>query len=173
VKRAPVTGGAAWLVSAVLSACGDGDQRETASQRPSVAEGTACPEQQVSCDGTCIDPIVPRADVLQQRVFARSCALSSSCHSGAAAPEELRLGSVDDLFATAVGESSRQAPTWLLIEPGQPQDSYLIRKLRNVELAAQSSSGAPSTSMPPPPNAALCEPKIRAIEAWILMGAPR
>jgi hypothetical protein len=138
-----------------------------------VDEGASCPAPQVSCGGACLDPIAPRADVILERVLQRSCALSSSCHSGAAAPEGLRLDSIDELFATAVGEPSRQLPTLSLVAPGRPQDSYLIRKLRGMELAAQSSAGAPSTAMPPPPSAALCEPKIQTLESWIRMGAPR
>jgi hypothetical protein len=161
-------------VSLALAACGDGSQGDQKGDRtPSSEEAASCPAPQVSCGGVCIDPIVPHADVIQERVFGRSCALSSSCHSGASAPEDLRLSSVDELFATALGKPSRQVPTLSLIEPSRPQDSYLVRKLRNMELAAQSSSGAPSTAMPPPPSAALCEAKIQAVEDWILMGAPR
>jgi hypothetical protein len=169
----PRRGRIALLVSLLLAACGDDPPAVTADDRSTSVEGEPCPAPQVSCGGTCIEPIAPRAEVIQERVFTRSCALSSSCHDGAAAPEELRLGSLDDLFASAVGRASRQMPELSLIEPGRPEDSYLIKKLRDMVIAAQSSSGAPSTAMPPPPSAALCEPKIRAIEAWITRGASR
>ncbi len=160
-----------WFVS-LLPACGEGG-KTSRERSTAIEEDEPCPQPQISCDGSCIDPIAARAEVIQERVFARSCALSSSCHAGASAQENLRLDSLDATFATAVGVPSQQVSTSLLIEPGAPQDSYLIRKLRNMALAEQASSGAPSTAMPPPPNAALCEPKIQAIEAWIRMGAPR
>jgi hypothetical protein len=161
------------LALASMFACDDEARSEgPGGGEPTLDAGGACPEGQVRCGG-CIDAIAPEAAALQTRVFSRSCALSDACHLGPAAQEGLSLVSLDDLFEGDRGRRSRQAPALPLIEPGDPAASYLVRKLRGVDLGKQNGTGAPSTAMPPPPSPALCEAKIVAIERWIRAGAPR
>jgi hypothetical protein len=139
---------------------------------PDAEVNHACPSGQIWC-GICIDAIEPTGDAIQKRVFAGSCALSKSCHGGLAPQEKLGLDSLDDVFEHAVGKRSKQRPELSLIEPGKPEQSYLVHKLRNLDLAATATDGDEATQMPPPPGAPLCESKIQAVEAWITAGAPR
>ena len=128
------------------------------------SEAGACAQGKVVCGAGCIDAISPRVDVLQERVFQRSCALARSCHTGSTPQAGLDLGSVDAIMAT-VGKPSTQLPTIPLFAPGRPDDSYVIHKLRGTH--------AQGTPMPPPPSSPLCEAKIQAVEAWIRAGAGR
>lgn len=169
------------LCAALCTACEDAALLPSAlapddAMRPQTEEwvdaGSSCPPGQIQCDG-CIDAIPATAEALQVRVFSRSCALSDACHTGSAAQEGLSLASLDTVFSSAVGKPSKQVPALALIEPGQPDRSYLIKKLRNTEIARQASTGERSTAMPPPPSPSLCEAKIAAVEAWIRAGAQR
>ena len=176
-STAAVVGCSLWGL-ALLLGCGEdhgSDVGASATAQGGIASSevaAACPDHQVDCDGSCIDEIPPTADAIQARVFERSCAFNA-CHGEQSAMEGLALGSVDDMFASAVGKPSQQAPSLALIQPGQPSASYLIRKLRNRDIAARASDGGPSTAMPPPPNPVLCGAKVDIIEAWIAQGAPR
>jgi hypothetical protein len=85
----------------------------------------------------------------------------------------MKLETLDDVFATAVDHVSKQQPTRKLIDPGHPELSYMLDKLRDMNIAAKASTGKPATRMPPPPSTPLCDPKIAAIEAWIKAGAKR
>ncbi|WP_437966351.1 PE-PGRS family protein [Sorangium sp. So ce260] len=101
------------------------------------------------------------ADV--QAILTASCA---GCH-GNAGPAAGGL----DLRANAAhgglvdGESTTCADR-VLVVPGMPSQSYIINKLRNVDLCAD---GKP---MPPPPAMALSEANIKKITDWICAGAP-
>ena len=70
-------------------------------------------------------PLAATLESIQVNVFDASC---TSCHSGAAAPLGLRLDSGSS-FVGLVGVSSRQVGSLLRVEPGNPDRSYLIRKL--------------------------------------------
>jgi hypothetical protein len=55
------------------------------------------------------------------------------------------------------------------VEPGRPEKSYLVNKLRGT----QSSVGGLAERMPPPTaGEPLTEEEILSIEAWISSGAP-
>ncbi|MET0340157.1 MAG: c-type cytochrome domain-containing protein [Polyangiales bacterium] len=123
-----------------------------------------CGPGKISCGATCIDAIASTAAAVQERVFGRSCGLSRSCHGGAAPQASLNLDSLDALFDRVVGKPAVEVPSLALIAPGSPEDSYVVRKMRNTH-------GSVGTVMPP--GAALCESKIVAVEAWIRAGALR
>ena len=129
-----------------------------------------CSDGEMPCDDDCIDEIAPTLEQVHQRIFARSCALSTSCHTGSAAKEGLDLGTVESTL-TFVGQESAQQPSLSIIEAGQPGESYLVKKLRGTDIAEKSSTGAAATQMPPPPSRPLCDAKIDVIEAWIAAGA--
>jgi hypothetical protein len=59
---------------------------------------------------------------------------------------------------------SNEVPDLFRVEPGNPDDSYIVRKLE----------GDPSivgTRMPPPPRAPLDQEEIDVIRQWIIDGA--
>lgn len=106
---------------------------------------------------------------LSASIFVPRCA-SASCHGGGPPPPSGVPVSLD----TAVGLSqlvsipSVQAPL-KLVEPGQPERSYLVNKLR----ATGASVGGLGDRMPPTyVGDALTEEEIQAVEAWISSGAP-
>jgi hypothetical protein len=106
---------------------------------------------------------------LSASIFVPRCA-TAACHGGGPPPPSGVPVSLD----TAVGWSqlvsvpSVQAPL-KLVEPGQPEKSYLVNKLR----ATASSVGGLGERMPPTyAGDALTEDEILAIEAWISGGAP-
>ena len=60
-----------------------------------------------------------------QPIFNKSCALSS-CHVPAAQFPDLSQG---DSYHAIVGVKSRQQARLQLIDPGDPNDSYIVRKI--------------------------------------------
>jgi hypothetical protein len=132
----------------------------------------SCDDGEMPCGEECIDVIEPRLFDLTNRVFSRSCGLAASCHMGVSAKEDLDLSSEDAVLA-AVDRASKQVPSAKLFDTASPEDSYVLRKLRGVDIAAMSSTGTATTQMPPPPSTPLCEEKIELIEAWVRAGAPR
>ena len=132
----------------------------------------SCAEGEMACDGDCIPVIEPVLEDLQKRIFSRSCGLAASCHMGVSPKEGLDLSSADATFGF-VDEPSMQMPSAKLFDTDSPERSYLLRKLRGVEIADQASTGVASTQMPPPPTSPLCAAKIDAIEAWVKDGAKR
>jgi hypothetical protein len=133
-------------------------------------EGPDCSDGEMPCDGECITEIAPTLTDIHARIVERGCALSASCHTGVRPKEGLDLTTPEGMLEF-VGKRSAQQPSLSVIEPGEPDRSYLIHKLRGEDIAASSSTGAAATRMPPPPTDPLCEAKIRILEAWIAAGA--
>lgn len=75
-------------------------------------------------------PLAPTLVSLQANLFDPFCI---TCHSGASAPLGLRLDAGNS-FNNLVGVRSRQT-SLLRVEPGDPDDSYLIRKLEGTASA--------------------------------------
>ena len=100
------------LMTALVAGCtaGSGDGLD-ASGRP-VGEGGNIPLEATLAS-------------IQANVFNPSCIV---CHAGAAAPLGLRLDK-DNSFTHLVGVSSSQDGSLLRVDPGDPDASYLIRKL--------------------------------------------
>ena len=110
------------------------------------------------CDDQCVPALEATAQSLAQEVFAKSCAFSS-CHSNAAsASAGLNLHNEEALL-DMIDRPSAQDPSKMLIVPGAPQSSYLIDKMRGINLY----SGTDSM----PPGSTLCESKIALVEEWI------
>jgi len=98
---------------------------------------------------------------IQDNIFKPSCV----CHAGAAAPQGLVLNT-DGALDLLVNRTSSQAPDLFRVEPGNPDDSYLIRKLE----------GGPDIvgfQMPPTElgEAHLAQEHIDVIRQWIADGA--
>lgn len=103
----------------------------------------------------------PTFTSIQETIFVPFCV----CHVGAAAPLGLVLDSAAT-FDLLVGTPSAQMSDLFRIEPGNPDDSYLIRKLE----------GGPSISgfqMPPTElgEQHLPQETIDLVREWIAAGA--
>ena len=102
----------------------------------------------------------PNFSEIQAEVFTPTCAVSG-CHTGAAAPEGLRLDEANS-FGMLVDVASSQVPSILRVAPGDPDNSYLIQKLEGTASAGvQMPEGGP-----PLPQAS-----IDVIRQWIIDGA--
>src|SRR5262249_3386172 len=95
---------------------------------------------------------------IQANVFTPFC---EQCHSGAGAPHGLRLDAANS-YALLVGVPSGEDAGLLRVKPGDPGNSYLIRKLEGT---ASSGERMPA-GLPPLPQA-----DIDMIRQWITNGA--
>ena len=92
-------------------------------------------------------------------VFAVSCALSG-CHSGGEPTADLSLEG--DFAARIIGVASGQRPDLKLVDPGNPDSSYLLIKVRgDDEIVSQQM----------PPDKVLPAEQVEIIRAWIASGA--
>jgi OmcA/MtrC family decaheme c-type cytochrome len=121
-----------------------------------VAHGLAPPSGGV---GTTFSSIV-------EGVLVPRCA-TAACHSGSP-PVAFPALDADVAWGAIVGVPSGQAGM-SVVEPGAPERSYLLYKLRGDAGAA---GGSVATPMPIGGDTPLDAADIAAIEAWILNGAP-
>ena len=98
---------------------------------------------------------------IQHNVFSAICI---ECHVGASAPQGLRLDEAN-AYNLLVGVPSNEKPELARVNPGNPDASYIIRKLE----------GGPDTvgSQMPLNRTPLPQPTINAIRVWIARGAQR
>lgn len=104
---------------------------------------------------------------LQARVFDTRCALGP-CHSSAAAAGGLVLESAfayDELVGITPSNDAARAAGLLRVAPGEPERSFLWRKLTNP--------GPGEGSRMPLGGEPLPEAELEEIRVWILAGAPR
>lgn len=120
----------------------------------------------VACDGgdgsglPDAGPLEPRFSSIQANVLTPNCAVTG-CHFGANAPQGLRLDPASS-YGLLVGVPSREEPGVLRIAPGDPDNSYLVRKVE----------GRASTGARMPLNApALPQSTIAVIRQWVSDGA--
>jgi len=100
-----------------------------------------------------------------QPYFDRQCVV---CHTGDDHMGELVLER-GLAYSQIVGVPAVQLPTYLRVEPGDPQGSYLFRKV----LGDHRQIGGVGWSMPPPSHPFLFVSEIdrEALRQWILEGA--
>ena len=103
-------------------------------------------------------PLAPTLASVQANVFNPSCIV---CHSGANAPQGLRLDAANS-FTNLVGVPSREDSSFLRVAPGDPGQSYLIHKLEGT-----ASSGAQMPLGGPP----IPQSTIDFVRQWITDGA--
>jgi hypothetical protein len=103
----------------------------------------------------------PTFSNIQQNVFSSICI---ECHTGIAAPEGLRLDSLN-AYSNLVNVRSTEQPNLFRVEPGNPDRSYIIRKL---EGGPDIIGGQMPLDRPP-----LDQLTINAIRLWIAQGAPQ
>jgi len=101
--------------------------------------------------------LAPTLESIQANIFDPSCIV---CHSGAGAPQGLRLDAANS-FINLVGVPSNEV-SLLRVSPGDPEQSYLIRKLEG----SASVGGQMPLGGPPIPQAT-----IDFVRQWILDGA--
>jgi hypothetical protein len=103
-------------------------------------------------------PLAPTLDSLQANVFDSYCVV---CHSGAGAPQGLRLDAASS-YASLVGVPSQEVGSLLRVEPGNADASYLIRKLEGTA----TEGGQMPLGAPPLPQST-----IDFVRQWITEGA--
>lgn len=107
------------------------------------------------------DP-TPTLGSVQTDIFNTSCAVSG-CHRGSNAPLGLDL-SAGNAHENLVNVPSEEMPELLRVDPGDPDDSYLVMK---IEGAPNIAGGRMPLGRPP-----LSDEQIERIRAWIEAGAP-
>lgn len=132
-------------ISAVLAACSGGG-----------SGGTTPPPPAPPAPPT-FNPVFSE---IQSNVFTVSCAVSG-CHQGAGAPQGLRLDDANS-YAMLVGMAASQVSSLNRVEPGDPDNSYLIQKLEGTAAVGQRMP----LNQPP-----LASTTINTIRQWITDGA--
>ena len=116
-----------------------------------------------------VDPsaIIPTWYGVQANIFARFCTM---CHAGASAPEGLSW-EVDQYDTIVTNQrSSNQISTMLEVDPGSPDTSYIVWKIRGEGPNGQPI--APGTVQMPATGVPLDQALIDVVVQWISDGAP-
>jgi hypothetical protein len=109
-------------------------------------------------------PIQPGAPVasdfqeIQETVFTPIC---TQCHIGSGAPQGLRLDAANS-YALLVNVASSEVPALMRVNPGNPDQSYLLQKIEG--------SAAVGGRMPLG-QAPLAQDRIDLVRSWIASGA--
>ena len=125
-----------------------------------VLDGSAGDDLTQGSDGSDSESELTEATLAQvSEIFSVSCALSG-CHSGAWPAAGLSLEG--DFATRIVGVASGQRPDFKLVNPGNPDSSYLLIKVRgNDEIVSQQM----------PPGGTLPAEQVETIRVWIASGA--
>jgi hypothetical protein len=115
--------------------------------------------QPISSGGSSGGPVTADFQSIQDNVFTPIC---SQCHIGASAPEGLQLDAAHS-YNLLVGVPSNEQPSFLRVKPGDPDNSYMVRK---IEKASGISGGQMPLGQTPLPQGT-----IDAIRQWISNGA--
>lgn len=102
----------------------------------------------------------PTFSEIQAGLFTPSCA-TVGCHSGANPDGDLNLEAANS-YAMLIGIASSQQPGVQLVNPGNPDMSYLVQKLENA-------AGITGGQMPP--SGTIPQPDIDVVRQWISDGA--
>jgi hypothetical protein len=106
-----------------------------------------------------------------QPIYNRSCATSTACHIGPTSGAGLQLQQ-GAAYGATVNQPSTQRPGLLIVKPGDPDASYLVRKIEGARGISgdQMPQGCPGT----PSGGAVCptNDEITAIRTWIMECAP-
>ncbi|MDX1455427.1 MAG: hypothetical protein R3217_08240 [Gammaproteobacteria bacterium] len=128
-----------------LTACGGGG-------------GSSGSDNDTMTDTTSVTVPDPTLTSIQENVFTPIC---TQCHVGASAPEGLRLE--DGMtYGMTVNVASSQVPSLDRIEPGDPDNSYLIQKIEGT---------AASGERMPRGGPFLSDDVVNAMRQWVTDGA--
>lgn len=112
----------------------------------------------------------PNLAAIRAEIFTQTCALSD-CHTGPSPAARMNLRD-DGVCNFLVGHSSCLFPNRVLVQPGKPELSFLVDKLRNRNLTMTPDPACATTNAQMPMSAVpLAEDKIVQIENWIRAGA--
>jgi len=146
VRRMTCAGAVAAL-ALTLAGCGGGSGEGLGADGRPLGEG-----------GGAAGDLVPTFASIQANVFTPVC---TGCHAGAAAPAGLRLDAGSS-YALLVGVASAEVGSLQRVERGNPDNSYLIRKLEgSAAVGARMPLGGPY----------LDQATIDVIRQWIADGA--
>jgi methionine-rich copper-binding protein CopC len=106
-------------------------------------------------------PVTADFQSIQANIFTPIC---SKCHIGASAPEGLQLDAAHS-YNLLVGVPSAEQPNLLRVKAGDPDNSYMVRKLEGP--TAGITGGQMPLGETPLPQAT-----INAIRQWVTNGAP-
>jgi hypothetical protein len=134
------------LAGALAAGCSGGD-------------GSSEPEPPQNPPPPSSPPFGANFSEIQAEVFTPTCA--ASCHTGAAAPQGLRLDEANS-YGLLVGVASMEVPSILRVAPGDPDNSYLIQKLEGTASVGEQ---MPLDGTPLP------QASIDVIRQWIIEGA--
>ncbi len=117
------------------------------------------------CSGQQKDPgkekLKPTLSSIQANVFDKNCT-SPGCHGGLQPQDELYLEDGQS-YRNLVNVPSIQIQDLLLVNPGEPDSSYLLDKLEGLKLVGERM---------PMGDSELPAEDIQAIREWIKQGAP-
>jgi methionine-rich copper-binding protein CopC len=105
-------------------------------------------------------PLTADFTSIQANVFTPIC---TKCHSGAGAPQGLQLDAAHS-YSLLVGVPSAEEPNLLRVKAGDPDNSYIIRKL-------EGGPGIVGVQMPADGPPYLPQATINVIRSWITNGA--
>ncbi len=142
------------LLAGLLTGCGAGSGEGLDEQ--------GLPSEDNGNGGNDTPPAPGTLAQLQADIFSPICA---QCHTGGGAPEGLRLDSEQSSYDSLVNQPSGQQPSVLRVAPGDPEGSYLLRKLEGADGI---DGGQMPLGMSP-----LSATRIAQVRDWIENGAPR
>src|SRR3982074_18966 len=105
-------------------------------------------------------PVTADFQSIQANVFTPIC---SVCHIGASAPQGLQLDAAHS-YNLLVGVPSNEQPSLLRVKAGDPDNSYMVRKIEGLPGIT---GGQMPLGLAPLPQAT-----INAIRQWVTNGAP-
>ncbi len=126
--------------------------------------GAGCGQRKLPFEPGVVTPPDPNATFtrVQNEVFTGNCAIAG-CHAALGAREGMNL-SAGAAYADTVGVPSLERPDLKRIEPGDPDRSYLVKKLR----------GDPDiTGLRMPDGGTLTPAQIQLVIDWTRRGAPK
>jgi hypothetical protein len=149
----------AWLGLALALAACSGDTATTDSDTGATTDSDSTTDTDSPTDST---PAGPTFGEVWDDHLEQGCALAG-CHAiGSGNGMEI---SESTGHAALVGVSAVDAPGEVYVIPGDPDNSYLIRKMEEAP-------GIVGDPMPPPFGwADCCQTDIDAVRAWIAAGA--
>lgn len=103
--------------------------------------------------------LAPTFSSIQARIFTPIC---TQCHAGASAPLGFSL-EAGVSYGNLVNVPSVEVPTLMRVKPGQPDSSYIVRKLEGGPGIV---GGRMPLGLPP-----LAAEEIGALRSWIAAGA--
>jgi methionine-rich copper-binding protein CopC len=116
--------------------------------------------QPISAGGSTGGPVTADFQSIQNNVFTPIC---SKCHIGGGAPEGLQLDAAHS-YNLLVGVPSAEQPALLRVKPGDPDNSYMVRKIEGLNGITGGQMPLMETPLP--------QATIDAIRQWITNGAP-